>query len=118
MVYFEAAVRRGRKSSVEKGQGMRAEGEGGSKTLETAQGTQLGAGKRHSKRNKEGTDLKKLFRRLLLLFFKRVIKKPIDSMLPARAIQSRFTFSGQGMTAQQFSTPASQTGHQALVTVT
>lgn len=54
----------------------------------------------------------------MLLFFKRVIKKPIDSMLPARAIQNYFTFSGQGMTAQQFSTPASQTGHQALVTVT
>jgi len=73
------AVRWGTKSSVEKGQGMRAEGGGGSKTLQTAQGIQLGAGRRCSKRKKEGTDLKKLSRRLLLLFFKRIIKKPIDS---------------------------------------
>lgn len=36
----------------------------------------------------------------------------------ARAIQNRFTFRAQGMTAQQNSTPAGQPGHQALVTVT
>lgn len=86
--------------------------------LETARGVQLGAGEGHSKRNKEGTDKKKPSRRFLLLFFKRVIKKLIDSTLPARAIQSCFPFRSQGMTAQQFSTPASQSGHQALVTVT
>lgn len=50
---------------MEKGKRLRAEGEGGSKTLETARGVQLGAGEGHSKRNKEGTDRKKAFQEVL-----------------------------------------------------
>lgn len=77
-------------------------------------------GRGGTQQTKQGRDRqkKKPSRRFLLLFFKRVIKKLIDSTLPARAIQSCFPFRSQGMTAQQFSTPASQSGHQALVTVT
>lgn len=86
--------------------------------LETARGEQLGAGEGRRNETRKGQTEKKLSRRFLLLFFKRVIKKLIDSTLPARAIQSCFPFHSQGMTAQQFSTPASQSGHQALVAVT
>lgn len=50
---------------------------------------------------KEGRELKKLSGRLVLLSFKRVIKRPLHSDGQARAIQDCFPFLAQGMTVQQ-----------------